>query len=171
MLRWQSGNHEVMINVTQCVKIIWIYSNNKMWTLTSLIAWYMTHAHWANNDDLEIIQYQTSRCDKILLIPHLHDTTGCQTGCQQPVWQPCWTNSHCSWTNSHCLFNRLSNRVVQLVWQPAVYTIQPFVKPVVKRVWQPVVSCKRGFRKLYMIDCWNGIIYRLDTLPITPATC
>ena len=170
MLRWQSGNHEVMINVTQCVKIIWIYSNNKMWTLTSLIAWYMTHAHWANNDDLEIIQYQTSRCDKILLIPHLHDTTGCQTGCQQPVWQPCWTNSHCSWTNSHCLFNRLSNRVVQLVWQPAVYTIQPFVKPVVKRVWQPVVSCKRGFRKLYMIDCWNGIIYRLDTLPITPAT-
>jgi len=64
----------------------------------------------------------------------------------------------------------LSNRVVQLVWQPAVYTIQPFVKPVVKRVWQPVVSCKRGFRKLYMIDCWNGIIYRLDTLPITPAT-
>jgi len=170
MLRWQSGNHKVMINVTQCVKIIWIYSNNKMWTLTSLIAWYMTHAHWANNDDLEIIQYQTSRCDKILLIPHLHDTTGCQTGCQQPVWQPCWTNSHCSWTNSHCLFNRLSNRVVQLVWQPAVYTIQPFVKPVVKRVWQPVVSCKRGFRKLYMIDCWNGIIYRLDTLPITPAT-
>jgi len=31
----------------------------------------------------------------------------------QPVWQPCWTNSHCS-------FNRLSNRVVQPVWQPAV---------------------------------------------------
>jgi len=35
------------------------------------------------------------------------------------VWQPCWTNSFS--------FNRLSNRVVQLVWQP-------------------VVSCKRGLR-------------------------
>jgi len=41
---------------------------------------------------------------------------------------------------------RLSNRVVQPVWQPAVYTIQPVVKPAVKRVWQPVwqqvVSCR-----------------------------
>jgi len=46
--------------------------------------------------------------------------------------------------------NRLSNRVIQLVWQPAVYTIQPVVKavagwmfvytiqPFVKPVWQPV---------------------------------
>ena len=33
---------------------------------------------------------------------------------------------------------RLSNRLYNPVWQPAVYTIQPFVKPVVKRVWQPV---------------------------------
>jgi len=39
------------------------------------------------------------------LIPHLHDTTECQMAiCStrlsnrvvQPVWQPCWTNSHCS---------------------------------------------------------------------------
>jgi len=51
-------------------------------------------------------------------------SAGCQT------WQPCWTNS--------CSFNRMSNRVVQPGWQPAVYTIQPVVKPVVKRVWQPV---------------------------------
>jgi len=50
---------------------------------------------------------------------------------QPPFVQPGWTNSHCS-------FNRLSNRVVQQVWQLAVYTIQPVVKPVVKRVWQPV---------------------------------
>jgi len=73
------------------------------------------------------------------VIPHLHDTTGCHTGLTtgwmfvymilsvvkpvwQPVWQPCWTNSHCS-------FSRLSNRVVQ----PAVYTIQPFVKLVCKQ--------------------------------------
>ena len=43
-------------------------------------------------------------------IPRLHDTAGYQTGCQtclttEPVWQ-------------------------QPVWQPAVYTIQPVVKPV-----------------------------------------
>ena len=29
-------------------------------------------------------------------------------------------------------YNRLSNRVVQPVWQPAVYTIQPVVNPVVQ---------------------------------------
>jgi len=84
--------------------------------------------------------------------------TGCQNGCQ-PVWQPCWTNSHCS-------FNRLSNRVVQPVWQLAVYKIQLVVKPAVKRmfvytiqpvvktVWQPVVSCKRGFRIAPLNCCW-----------------
>jgi len=79
-----------------------------------------------------------------IVIPRLHDTTGCQTGLttalnEQPLFvQPCWTNSHCS-------FNRLSNRVVQQVWQrvwqPAVYTIQLVVK---QPVWQQVVSCKRG---------------------------
>jgi len=67
----------------------------------------------------------------------LHDA-GCQTGLYlynrfdkpvQPVWQTGCTKSHCS-------FNRLSNRVVQPVWQPAAYTIQPVVKLVVKRVWQ-----------------------------------
>jgi len=72
----------------------------------------------------------------------------------------------------HCSFNQLSNRVVQPVWQPAVYTIQPFVKPavklttglttgcimytniypVVKPVWQQVVSCKRGLITNRMIS-------------------
>jgi len=54
------------------------------------------------------------------VIPRLHDTTNRlyrvnkhPTGCQ--FW--------------HCSFNRLSNRVVQPPWQPAVYTIQPVVKP------------------------------------------
>jgi len=45
-------------------------------------------------------------------------------------------------------FNRLSNRVVQPVWQPAVYTIQPFVKPVVKRVWQPVECLYTRYNRL-----------------------
>jgi len=66
-------------------------------------------------------------------IPRLHDTTGCQSALttglttvlkEQPLFvQRCWTNSR-------CLFNRLSNRVVQPIWQPAVYTIQPVVKRV-----------------------------------------
>jgi len=60
------------------------------------------------------------------------------------------------------MFNWLSKRVVQLVWQPAcrhdttgcqtgsttgwiVYTkIQPVVRPVWQPVWQQVVSCKTG---------------------------
>ena len=58
--------------------------------------------------------------------------TGCQTCFTtvlneqplfvQPVVKPGFTTG---WTNSHCWFNRLSNRIVQPVWQPAVYTIQP----------------------------------------------
>jgi len=46
----------------------------------------------------------------------------------------------------------LSNRVVQPVWQLAVYTIQPLVKPVWQPIWQPVweliVSCKQTFNLL-----------------------
>jgi len=85
------------------------------------------------------------------------------------------------WTNSHCSFNRLSNRVVQSVWQPTVYTIQPFVKPlrtgwmfvytiqpVVNPLWQPVrqqdVSCKRGFRMIWMVLCWMASILSTLTL-------
>jgi len=59
----------------------------------------------------------------------------------QLVWQPCWTNSHCS-------FNQLSKRVVQPAWQLAVYTRQPFVKPVVKRVWQPVECLYTWYNRL-----------------------
>jgi len=46
--------------------------------------------------------------------------------------------------HSHCTFNRLSNRVVQ----PAVYTIQSFVKPVVKWVWQPVECLYTRYNRL-----------------------
>jgi len=62
----------------------------------------------------------------------------------RPYWQPCWTNNHCS-------FNRLSNRVVQPVWQPAVYTIQPVVKLVVKRVWQPVECFYTRYNRSYRV--------------------
>jgi len=80
-------------------------------------------------------------------------STGCQTGLTTGLTTVLNLNEH------YCSFNRLSNRVVQPVWQPAVYTIQPFVKPisqlvvsriqtfypVVKPVWQQqVVLCKRG---------------------------
>jgi len=73
--------------------------------------------------------------------------------------------------NSHCSFNRLSNRVVQPFWQPAVYTIQPVLKPglttswmyvytiqpVVKPVWQPVFLCIQTFNWLS-----NGFDNRFD---------
>jgi len=82
----------------------------------------------------------------------LHDTAVVKPFWQL-VWQPCWTNwlsnpvwQPC-WTNS-CSFNRLSNRVVQPVWQPAVYTIQPVVKPVVKWVWQPVECLYTRYNRL-----------------------
>jgi len=97
----------------------------------------------------------------------LHDTAGLSTVLnKQPLFvQLCWRNSHCS-------FNRLSYRVVQPVWQPAVYTIQPVVKPVVKRaswmfvytirpvvkpVWQPVVSCIQTFNRFDLTSCETGL--------------
>jgi len=112
-------------------------------------------------------------CEISCLLPRLHDTAGCQTGCTiqpvwqtgclftrysrlsnrvvQPVWQPCWTNSHCS-------LNWLSHRVVQPVWQPAVYTIQPVFKPVVKRVWQ-LVEClyTRYSWFVQVVSCKRGL--------------
>jgi len=76
----------------------------------------------------------------------------------QPVSQPCWTNSTVrstgcqswfdNWLNEQLLFNRLSNHVVKPVSQPAIYTIQPFVKPVVKRVWQPVQCLYTQYNRL-----------------------
>ena len=67
-----------------------------------------------------------SRLDNRLYRVNKHPT-GCQIFVKpivKPVWQPVWQRC---WTNS-CSFNRLSNRVVQPVWQSAVYTIQPVVK-------------------------------------------
>ena len=75
-------------------------------------------------------------------ISRLHDTNriynrlyrvnkhpiGCQTVTGLTTLLPLFVQP--GWTNSHCSFNRLSNRVVQTVWQPAVYTIQPVVYPV-----------------------------------------
>ena len=72
-----------------------------------------------------------------------------------------------------CSFNRLSNRVVQPVWQPAVYTIQPFVKPCVKGVWQPVECLytrynrlskrfdNRFDNRLYRVNGASQYVYRL----------
>jgi len=54
-----------------------------------------------------------------------------------------------------CSFNRLSNWAVQPVWQLAVYTIQPVVKPFVKRVWQPVEClCTRYNQLSNPFDNW-----------------
>ena len=76
---------------------------------------------------------------------------------------------------SSCSFNRLSSRVVQPVWPPAVYTIQPFVKPVVKPVWQQVVSCKRGLNEWRTLITSNGKNKRKSTnfadLPQTNWCC
>ena len=63
------------------------------------------------------------------------------------------------------------NRVVQPVWQPAVYTIQPFAKPVVKRVWQPVeclyIRYKWFDNRLYRV---NGAWHLLSkSFSIPPA--
>jgi len=51
-----------------------------------------------------------------------------------PVYTIGWTNRLFVQFRS----TRLSNWLYNAVWQPAVYTMQPVVKPVVKRVWQPV---------------------------------
>jgi len=88
---------------------------------------------WDFNTPIARYNWLSNRFNNWLYRVNKHPTC-CQTGLTTgwmfvytiqpvPVWQPCWTNSHCS-------FNRLSNRVVQPVWQPAVYTIQPVVKPV-----------------------------------------
>jgi len=97
----------------------------------------------------------------VCLIPHLHDTTGCQisltTGCIvqtniQPVvkrvWQLCWTNSHCSQplyvqpvVKPGCTTGCIHDTVVCQTgcqmglttgWM-LVYTIQQIVKPVYNR--------------------------------------
>jgi len=91
------------------------------------------------------------------------------TGCQR-VWRPVWclftwysrlsNQFHNRFDNRveqtttvccHCSFNRLSNWVVQPVWQLAVYTIQP----VVKRVWQLVhdtTGCQTG------LTIWQPVV-------------
>jgi len=67
-----------------------------------------------------------NRFDNRLYRVNKHPTS-CQTGCQTDLTtglttvlneQPLFVQQ--SWTNSHCSFNRLSNWVVQPVWQPAV---------------------------------------------------
>ena len=101
---------------------------------------------------LEVKLYYASQCFffccrnvmiTIFIRPRLHNTASCQSGLTTML------------TNSHCSFNRLSKRVVQPVWQLAVYMIQPVVKTVAKPVWQQVVSCKRGFndhREIYLVN-------------------
>jgi len=68
----------------------------------------------------------------------------------QLVWQPAVS---CKQT---------SNRLYNPVWQPAVYTIQPFVKPawqpVWQRVWQPVVSCIQTFTRFR----FDNRLYRVN---------
>jgi len=54
----------------------------------------------------------------------------------------------------------LSNRVVQLVRQLAVYTIQLFVKPVVKRVWQPVECLYTRYNRLS--NRFDNRLYRIN---------
>jgi len=70
------------------------------------------------------------------------------------IWEGSYPNTPFTRYNrlSIRLYNRFDNHVERTatvrstgcqtslipVWQPAVYTIQPVVKPVVKRVWQPV---------------------------------
>jgi len=122
--------------------------------------------------------------------PYLHDTIGCQSGCTtglttgcivytniQPavnavvkrVWQPAWQPGR----TISCSFNRLSNRVVQPVWQTrfdnrlnvcihdtascqtGLTTVlneqllsNRVVQPVWQWVWQPVVSCTQTFTRL-----------------------
>jgi len=63
-----------------------------------------------------------------------------------------------------CVY-RLSNRVVQPVWQPAVYTIQPFVKPVVKPVWQPVECLYTWYNRL-SVGLTTGCIVYTNIYPV-----
>ena len=84
--------------------------------------------------------YKTAfKCAKIILIPRLHDTTGCQTGCQTGL-----TTGLTTVLKEQPLFVQPAVKpgcTTGLTTGCIVYTnIQPVVKP----VWQQVVSCKRG---------------------------
>jgi len=86
--------------------------------------------------------------------------------CNTQKWQQNSVVTYTPFPRYSRLWNRLSNgfdnhveqtvcsfnTVVKPVWQPAVYTIQPFVKPnwqsVWQRVWQLVVSCIQTFTRL-----------------------
>jgi len=77
------------------------------------------------------------------------------TGCQmvvKTVWQPV-----------ECLYTRyswLSNWLYNPVWQPAVYTIQAFVKLVVKQVWQPVECFYTRYNRLS--NWFDNRLYRVN---------
>ena len=76
-------------------------------------------------------------------------STSCQTHFDNRVEQ-----TNCSFVQHGCqtLLNEqplfVQPVVVQPVWQPAVYTIQLFVKPVVKWVWQPVECLYTRYNQL-----------------------
>jgi len=97
-----------------------------------------------------------------LLIPRLHDTTGCQTGCTTGCQTGCITSYQTGYTflTTGWMFVYTMQPVVQPAAQlnSRLYnrfdTIQPVVQPVVKPVWQPqpawqlVVSCIQTFNRL-----------------------
>ena len=94
----------------------------------------------------------------VVIIPRLHDTTGCQTGCTtgcHPVIQPVCQPVGCLFKRCtmfvYTLFNRLSNRFHNRLY--CVY------KHSTGCVWQQLVSCKRGFSE-HNDTCVNGFVCR-----------
>jgi len=76
-------------------------------------------------------------------------------------------------TYEYAFVAELFKRACHRVSLPAVYTIQPVVKPVVKRVWQPVkclytwytvVSCIQTFSRLSIRfnNRFNNTLYRVN---------
>jgi len=116
------------------------WSNRLLWSVAGSSASYLncrsiSPRHW---------HITSPATHQSAIIPRLHDTTGCQTRSDNCVEWTAVRSTGCQ-TGLYNRFvkrvertanvrNRLSNRVVQPVWQPAVYKIQL----VVKWIWQPV---------------------------------
>ena len=92
------------------------------YTIQPVVQPYWQPAVSCKQTSIRLLNRLSNRIDNRLDVC-LHDTAGCQTGLYNRF----------DIRVERIRSTRLSNRVVQLVWQPAVYTIQPVVKPVVKR--------------------------------------
>ena len=122
---------------------------------------------------------------KIILIPRLHDTIGCETGCTtgcqtglttvlneqplfvqvvvKPVVQPVWLPAvSCKQTSNRFVYT--IQPVVNLVWQPCWMNshclFSRLSNRVVQPVWQPAVSTIQPIVKPVVTQVWLYRVYK-----------